>query len=222
MLVCCWSVKGGTGTTVVSVALALRASRTSPGGAVLVDLAGDVPAALGVAADGAGVADWLRAGSDVPADGLARVVREVAPGLELLSRGRGPFDPGRAEVLARLFAADGRTVVVDCGLVRADAPDVAVSSVLAAGATHSLLVLRPCFLALRRAVEAPLRPSAVVLVREEGRAIAPSDVESVLGVPVHAEVRVTPQVARAVDAGLLLGSLPSTLLRDLRHAGHAA
>ncbi|MFZ2440837.1 MAG: hypothetical protein WAW51_00670, partial [Ilumatobacteraceae bacterium] len=54
----CWSAKGGSGTTVVSAALALVLSHRRP--ALLVDLAGDAPAALGIAEPaGPGVADWL-------------------------------------------------------------------------------------------------------------------------------------------------------------------
>ena len=89
---------------------------------------------------------------------------------------------------------------------------------LAAGATHSLLVLRPCYLALRRAVSSPLRPSGVVLVREDGRALSELDIEAVLGVPVTARVRVSHAVARAVDAGLLAAHLPRSLSHDLRSA----
>jgi hypothetical protein len=93
-----------------------------------------------------------------------------------------------------------------------------VVSAVAANADHSLLVLRPCFLALRRAMRAPIRPTGVVLVVEEGRALTTPDVEDVLGVPVQAAVSVTAQVARAVDAGLLASRLPRTLERELRHA----
>ncbi|MEA2427094.1 MAG: hypothetical protein QOF37_722, partial [Thermoleophilaceae bacterium] len=113
---------------------------------------------------------------------------------------------------AALLATDVRPVVVDCGSTPARAALVG-----AAAAPHSLLVLRPCFLALRRAVQSPVRPSAVVLVEEEGRSIGRSDVEAALGVPVRAVVAHDPKVARAVDAGLLLGRIPSGLQRALRH-----
>jgi hypothetical protein len=114
-------------------------------------------------------------------------------------------------VLAALLGADDRMVVVDCG----SAPSGAALAV-AAAASHSLLVLRPCFLSLRRAVASPVRPSGVVFVEEEGRSIGRSDVEDALGVPVRAVVPIHPRVARAVDAGLLLGRLPSGLERALR------
>jgi hypothetical protein len=105
-------------------------------------------------------------------------------------------------------------VVVDAGVVSGG--DFA--SVVAASATESLLVTRACFLALRRAMAAPVRPSAVVLVVEEGRALKAVDVEGALRVPVRAEVSVTAQVARAVDAGVLMARLPRSLERELRHA----
>src|SRR5438445_667973 len=81
-------------------------------------------------------------------------------------------------------------------------------------ATYSLLVLRPCYLGLRRAVASPLRPSGVVLVEEDGRAIRRRDVEDALGVPVKAVVAHDRRVARAVDAGLLAARLPSSFERS--------
>ena len=216
MVVCCWSVKGGAGTTVVATALAMVLARAAPEGALLVDLAGDAPAVAGLPddPDASGVTDWLREGPLVPADGLARLEITVGRGLALLRRGRGPMVVERARALAALLAADPRPVVVDAGLVSGDD----VGSVIAVSAAESLLVTRPCFLAIRRALVAPVRPSAVVLVMEEGRALTARDVEAALGVPVRAEVSVTAQVARAVDAGVLMARLPRSLERELRHA----
>ena len=92
-------------------------------------------------------------------------------------------------------------------------PTTGAGLALAAGAEISLLVLRPCYLALRRALAAPVRPSGVVLVTEHGRSLGRRDVEDVLGVPVRAEVPVEEAVARAVDAGLLARRLPRSLDR---------
>jgi MinD-like ATPase involved in chromosome partitioning or flagellar assembly len=216
MVVSCWSAKGGSGTTVVAVSLALvLASRGDPG-VLLVDLAGDAPAALGLPEpSGPGLSAWAAAGAEVPADALARIEVGVLPGLDLLPRGHGgELVADRLDLLGALLAADHRTVVVDCGTISSGSPALG----LAAGATTSLLVTRPCYLALRRAVAAPIRPSAAVLVVEPGRALDRSDVESVLGVPVTAEVAVEPGVARAVDAGLLATRLPRGLQRALRGA----
>jgi len=208
----------------VAAALAVVLSRSSPAGALVVDLAGDVPAVLGMRDEpnGSGVAEWLDGGEAVPADGLARVELPVHAGLALLPSGQTVLraSPSRAPALAALLAADPRAVVVDGGWVGTGAPPGRTELVgaLAANAEHSLLVLRPCFLALRRAVQAPIRPTGVILVAEEGRALSAADVEDVLGVPVQVAVTVTAQVARAVDSGLLASRLPRSLERELRRA----
>ena len=198
MLVACWSAKGGSGTTVVASSLALLLAQRDPLGSLLVDVAGDVPLALGLAEPtGPGLAGWLAAGPDVPADGLHRIEAPAEHGLAVLPRGDGPLDP----------------VVVDCGTLQDE-----VGRSLAAAATRSVLVTRPCFLALRRALAAPIRPSEVVLLAEPGRSLGPADVEDCLGVPVSAAVAVDPAVARAVDAGLLGLRLPRRLSRELSRA----
>ncbi len=220
MLIACWSAKGGSGTTVVSVALATVLARSSPGGALLADLGGDVPAVLGLPEPaGPGLEEWLASGASVPADALSRLEIAGPGGLHVLPVGApSPTPPppgttGRAEVLAAVLAADPRPVVADCGCLPGGA-----GLAVAAAASVSLLVLRPCYLSLRRALQAPLRPSGVILVSASGRSLGRSDVEHVLGVPVRAVVAVDPAVARAVDAGLLPTRLPRGLERALRHA----
>jgi hypothetical protein len=215
MFVALWAAKGGSGTTVAAAALALVLARRRPaGGALCVDLAGDIPAVLGLPEpDGPGLAGWLAAGDEVAVDALARLEVEAGDDLRLLPRGASVLAPGRGDVLASVLGADPRPVVVDCGT----APD-GVARAVAAAATVSLLVTRPCYLALRRAVALPLRPSGVIVVHEDGRALGRGDVEQVVGAPVRAELRYDPAVARAVDAGLLCTRLPRTLERSLRRA----
>lgn len=218
MLITCWSVKGGVGTTVVSVALATTLARVHAldGGALLVDLAGDVPATLGLPDPrDPGLTGWTSAGEDVAADALARLELSVGPGLALLPRGRGrPGPAARHEVLARLLGAEARPVVVDAGVVGPDSPGLP----LASEASRSLLVTRACYLGLRRAVDLPVRPSGVVLLREPGRTMGREDVETVVGAPVVADIAVDPSVARAVDAGVLARRVPRALARSLRAA----
>jgi len=238
MILACWSPKGGSGTTVIACGLAAVLARSGPAAgarhpaqgaarALLVDLAGDATAVLGVPEPtGPGLAEWLAAGADVGAGALARLEVAAGAGLGLLAwKPPGPefrLGPGRAETLLDALSADHRAVVADCGSGSAGA-----GLVLAAGAAASLLVLRPCYLALRRALAAPVRPSGVVLVAEGGRSLGRRDVEEVLGVPVVAEVAVEDAVARAVDAGLLGRRVPRPLERALRplvvaHAGRDA
>jgi len=211
----CWALKGGQGTTVVTAALGLTLARSGHD-VLLVDLAGDLPAALGLPEpDGPGLADWLAAGDDVPADGLGRIERPVGPGLALLPRGGGSMGPSdRVEALLAALD-DARLAVVDCGVV---GPGEDPAAVAAARANRSILVTRPCYLALRRASSPPLRPSEVILVTEPGRALDRTDVEAVVGAPVRAEIPLDPAVARAVDAGLLASRLPRGLERSLRRA----
>jgi MinD-like ATPase involved in chromosome partitioning or flagellar assembly len=220
VLIACWSPKGGCGTTVVSAALALGLA-ASEGAALLADLDGDLPAVLGLPdPDGPGLSHWLHADPEVPADALARLEVDVRRGLRLIPAGLAgaagaPIGehPGRSQALAAALAADGRPVVADCGRATSGA-----ALAVAAGASLSLLVLRPCYLGLRRALAAPLRASGVILVTEEGRSLSGRDVEETLGIPVRAEVACDPAVARAVDAGLLATRVPRGLERSLRGA----
>lgn len=218
MLITCWSAKGGSGATVVSalLALVLAESPDAARGALLVDLRGDAPGALGLPDPrDPGITGWTRAGAEVAGDALARLELSVGSGLALIPRGTGaPGSADRHAVLAGLLAADGRPVVVDAGVVEEGDPAVP----LLARATRSLLVTRACQLALRRALRAPVRPSGVVLVTEPGRALSVRDVETVVGAPVVAQVPADPAVARAVDAGLLVSRMPRGVARTLRAA----
>jgi hypothetical protein len=200
-----WAAKGGSGTTVVAAALALA----SPTDTLLVDLAGDLPAALGVGRHvGQGVGDWLQ--SDAPVTALDDLAVTLDRTTRLLPRG-APVDPeaGRwPELLDAL--GQHRAVVVDAG----SGPPPAS---LRAGATRTLLVTRACYLALRKATAHPCRPDGVVLVAEPGRSLGRGDIERCLGAPVVATVSVDVAVARAVDAGLLQARPPRLLARQLRH-----
>jgi Mrp family chromosome partitioning ATPase len=213
MLVTCWAAKGGAGCSVVAASLALTWSRAGHD-VLVVDLAGDLPAVLGLPEPpGDGLTDWLTAGPEVPADGLARLEIEAAPRLALVPRGAATRGDGeRLAVLAGLLATSDRPVVVDAGVVTDGSPALP----LVTEARHALLVTRPCFLALKRLSASSVRPSGVVLVDEPGRALGRSDVEEVAGAPVLAEVTFDPAVARAVDAGLLASRLPRLLERSLR------
>jgi hypothetical protein len=207
MYTICWAVKGGSGTTVVAATLALRATCAT----MLLDLDGDLPAAIGTDEPcRAGLTDWLA--SDAPTERLVRVAIELGEHVQLVPRGLAPPpapDDARWGVLARWLAADERHGVIDAGT---GVPPAALHQQAAA----SLLVTRPCYLALRRAAASPITPTGVVLVAEPGRALHAADVAAAVGAPVVSVVSVDPAVARAVDAGLMLARLPRTLLRELR------
>ncbi|MSX93111.1 MAG: hypothetical protein F2749_06770, partial [Actinobacteria bacterium] len=88
----CWSAKGGSGTTVVAASLALVLSHRRP--TVLVDLAADAPAALGIAEpSGPGVVDWL-ASPTADAAALWRLATPATDTLQLLPRGQQTASTG--------------------------------------------------------------------------------------------------------------------------------
>lgn len=189
------SPKGGSGTTVTAVATAVHLAEQH-GQALLVDLCGDVPATVGIAEPtGPGVGDWL---ADEHATAESLLLSSTATDGPLLvchvGAASGPF--ARWDALAEALVAMPMPVVVDAGVTPL-APAVREASAAV------WTVVRPCYLALRRAVT-QTRSDGAVLLEEPGRALTHSDVASVLGVDVVARVPVDPTVARAVDAGLLV------------------
>jgi len=221
VLLTLWSPKGGSGTSVVAAALALASAGAGP--TRLADLGGDQPAILALPADApppragpalpagcGGLAGWLSAGPSAPTEWLDSAVLPVVPGLGLLPRGPGSVGTAVAEAGAALAVAlrDPGLTVVDAG----GAGDAAVRALLDV-ADLALMVIRPCYLALRRAVaDGGLERSAgVILVEEPGRALDAGDVAAVLNRPVVGRFPVRAEIARAVDAGVLRDRLPAAL-----------
>jgi len=205
---------------VVAAAIALRLARSVP--VVLADLAGDLPLVLGLEMDPEkpGLADWLAAGPGVSDDALDRVTVPIGPRLSIMPRGPAAsaaadrsFVNGTGAALAEALGRRG-TVVVDCGAITPDSP----SWTVAAEAEQSLLVMRTCYIALRRAMALPLRPSGVVLLEEVGRMVDQQSVEEALGVPVVARIDWDQSIGKAVDIGLLSCRFPSKLRRVARAA----
>jgi hypothetical protein len=117
--------------------------------------------------------------------------------------------------LAAILGATGDGPVIP-GLVLGDNNEERCDLVVHDGpALHgvSLLVSRPCYLALRRALhQGPASSTAgVVAVTEPGRALDSDDVAAVLGLPVITTIPVRADIARAVDAGVLAARLPEPL-----------
>ena len=209
-----WSVKGGSGTTVVASLLAAALAHRGSRHVRLVDLAGDIPATLGLTEpDNDGVAGWL----DTPdADLAALCTREIdaVPGISVVPRGPRSLttasDSRMQELLATLNLPQVDTIV-DAG------SGAGVVHAAVHAAPRSILVVRPCYLALRAAARLQKRIDGVVVVSESGRSLGPRDIESVVHAPVLAEVPVVPQIARLVDAGLIASRVPhdSRALLDL-------
>jgi hypothetical protein len=217
VLICFWSPKGGSGTSVVAAASALLLARTEA--VRLADLTGDQPAVLGMADDPEpGLCDWLRAGPGAPTEALAHLSVSAGPNLGLLPAGdHGLVDvlPEAGAALAVALGDDPRPTMCDAG--RLDHPALFA---LAEIADVNVVVVRGCYLALRRAVHHPALElsTGVVLIDEHGRSLGTRDVEDVLGVPVIATIEARGSTARAVDAGVLTTRIPERLARPLRHA----
>ena len=219
MLVTCWSTKGGSGTSVTAALVSLHAAQDRNRSVLLIDLCGDLPAVFGCAETASGLAEWLR--SELAPCSLERVIEELTPNLSLLARGQVPLTARRADELVEWLDADA-VVVVDAGVLRAETrlPDSVSGDEelrwrLAAEADRSILVTRACYLALRRTISLPVRPSGVVLVTEAGRSLTRSDCERAIGAPVLATLAVDPDIARAVDAGMLRTRVPKGAIRAL-------
>jgi MinD-like ATPase involved in chromosome partitioning or flagellar assembly len=214
VLLALWSPKGGSGTSVLAAACALVLARH--GGARLADLDGDQPAIFGLAADPTtGLFDWLAAGPEAPSDALERLAVPAAPGVVLLPRGEdrplAPMAAAEAGAALAVCLRDGSVpTLVDAGTGAAPAVRALVEV-----ADASVIVVRGCYLALRRAVHSPLhaRAAGVVLVDEQGRSLGANEVRDVLDRPVLARIPVRAPIARAVDAGILASRLPDPLAR---------
>lgn len=210
----CWSVKGGSGTTVVAAALALVLAQRLDVGARLIDLSGDIPSALGMSEPASeGIAEWLSATDHPGVDALNNLMLPVTAHLGVIPRGRNIImpslvNPDRLHDLALVIAESHIPTVVDAGSGLATIP-------IMEHATRSLLIIRPCYLALRRASLLTTKPHGVIVITEPGRALGVHDVESVVGAPVLAEIPFDPAIARAVDAGLLAGRVPTLLAKHL-------
>lgn len=213
MLLALWSPKGGSGTSVLAAAVALAAARESEPGVRLADLTGDQPAVLGLGADPVlGLGDWLAVGPEAPGEAIDRLAVEVVAGCTLLPYGTARPDAGAESgaALAVVLRDGPWPVVADCGT--ALTPAVRACAELA---DATVAVLRPCYLALRRAVHSPLlaHTRGVVVVEEQGRALGVKEVTEVLDLPILAKVAPRIEIARSVDAGVMTTRLPTALSR---------
>jgi len=198
-----WSPKGGSGTSVLAATCSLVVARE--GGAVrLGDLDGDQPAIFGLPAEPpVGLVDWLNAGPE-------------APGVALLPRGGSertlaPVPVAEAGAALAVALRDGAVAtIVDCGR----AADPAARAIVEV-ADVSVVVVRGCYLAVRRTLRAPAlaRTAGVVLVEEKDRSLSEKEVGDVLDLPVLARVPVKVPIFRAVDAGVLPVRLPESIAR---------
>jgi len=117
-MIVCWSVKGGSGTTVVAAALALVLAQRHEAGARLIDMSGDTPSALGMSEPASeGIAEWLSATDHPGADELNNLMLPVTAHLGVIPRGRNiivpsQLNPDRLRDLALAVAQSPMPTVV--------------------------------------------------------------------------------------------------------------
>ena len=199
------SPKGGTGTSVVAASLAIVSSSSSP--TLLVDLAGDQAAILGLPQPPIGLSDWANGMTYREFDEIISLCHD---NLYLAPTGTFDFETLNANAWNNLLRAlslkhsEGHNIIVDLG--RADIP-LALRKIV----DTCYLVTRPCYLALRRAVDLETAFSGVIVVNEPDRVLTSRDVESVLKLKCVAEIPYTSEISRRVDSGLLKSRLPMAL-----------
>lgn len=213
MIITCWSPKAGSGTSVVAATLAGIAARSGRR-TLLVDFGGDSAAILGLPTPALGLGDVVDGdGGNSPLEFAMNVGDDfdlVAPGLRPLpSLQVRRWD----RVVGHLVqvSSSGTLVIVDTGCETY--PDW-----LRDVSDRVLLVIRPCYVALRRAVEHHRSSDpgdGIIVVSENDRALTSRDVSLVVNRPVVAEVPVHHEIARRVDSGLLNSRIPERLVGAL-------
>lgn len=78
------------------------------------------------------------------------------------------------------------------------------------------MVTRACYLSLARGARSGFSPDGVSVIKYHQRALGPSDMERSTNAPIVAIVDLHPEIARMVDAGLLVVASPSLQCQSAR------
>jgi hypothetical protein len=143
-----------------------------------------------------GINDWLSESSTSDAQSLVTLGTPFDNDLVVVHRGSS-FVEGqpRWADLANAITTLPMNIVIDAGITF-------VPEELRRAVSHVTMVVKPCYLSLRRASRMQ-RPTQLFVVCEESRALTVKDVGHVLGMPITSEIPYTPAISRAVDAGML-------------------
>jgi MinD-like ATPase involved in chromosome partitioning or flagellar assembly len=204
------ATKGGQGVTTITAALGILHANTGLR-TLLIDTGGDLPAILGKPESLAtGLSDYLID----PNITLGDITINIGENLDIVTRGTGPIAfTTYTYGLITGGLGDYDTVIIDAGTCTDE---------WNLHADRNVFVTRPCYLAVRRAIHLPRRPTEVVFMAEPGRALSAHDIEVVLGVPVAATVPVDIETARIIDAGILANRMPQQMRRALAALVNAA
>ena len=199
------SPKGGSGTSVAAASLAIVSSSTTR--TLLVDLAGDQAAILGLPEPPVGLSDWV---NEMTHHNFDEILIDCNNNLFLAPSGSINFDILTANAWKNLSQAlarkvdDGFNIIIDFGT---EEMPLALSRL----PHQHYIVTRPCYLSLRRAVNLEESFSGVIVIHEPDRVLTISDIESVLKLKCVAEVPYSREISRRVDSGLLKSRLPMSL-----------
>ncbi|MEI7507095.1 MAG: hypothetical protein WCK23_09790 [Actinomycetes bacterium] len=205
MLIILSSPKGGSGTSVVAASLAIASSSSTP--TLLVDLAEDQAAIMGLPEPPVGLSDWV---NGMTHHDFEEILITCNDNLQLAPSGSSAIEILSTTAWTNLAQevmqkeSDGYNIIIDFG--QANLP-LAFNKL---AHTH-YMVTRPCYLSLRRAVNLDQKFSGVIVVQEHDRVLTTSDVESVLKLKCAAEVPYSSDISRRVDSGLLKSRLPAPL-----------
>ena len=185
------TAKAGQGATVTAVTLASLCAAAGQRTLLIDASTGDLPAVLGLATvQSLGLGRYL---TDPHAPTVDTLAVPVIENLDLLRLGDPDAMPATLDTGLVTGGCDRYdTVIIDAGTRPVTGCDSSATM---------LLVTRPCYLALRRAADTPLRPCGVVLINEPGRALTATDIEAVLGRPIVATILYDLAISRAVDSG---------------------
>ena len=182
-LIVCTGAKGGQGTTTIAAAIALTLARDA--WTVLIDTAGDALPILGCPGP-----CTHRTLTDAVAHPVT-VTRWLDVATTTAPIDRQALDAARER---------GWHVVIDAGTTPVDVDDA-----------ERVLVVRNCYLALRRVVWQPQRPDVAAVVIEPDWPLTATDVADILPDVPKVVVAWDPKVAGIIDAGLLAARYPDAL-----------
>jgi MinD-like ATPase involved in chromosome partitioning or flagellar assembly len=204
------ATKGGQGVTTITAALGVLHAQAGQR-TLLIDTGGDLPAVLSKPEPlSVGLVDYL-IDPNITVDDITV---NIGDNLDIVTSGTGPITfTTYTYGLITGGLGDYDTAIIDAGTCATEWNQ---------HADRNVFVTRPCYVAVRRAIHLPRRPTEVLFMAESGRALSAHNIEVVLGVPVTATVPVDIETARIIDAGILGSRMPQKMSRVLAALVNAA
>lgn len=159
----------------------------------------------------------MRIGFISPKAGQGTTIVACATAVALAKNGEATIVPS-VDTWAALGLSEGATTATMVDLNIDPTPSSDTPNVVLDGERGDVtyLVVRACYLALRRAVHDGITADGIVLIEEPGRALQARDVAFALNIPIVAKIPFDPNISRCVDAGLLAARTPAVLEAGVR------